>query len=78
MEAVSFEKWSLVLWSGQKVCHRYAKPKLNVFPQIAAMSSSDEELQADLSQESSIQQCQIDNEIVKNKAELHRRLLQHS
>ena len=41
------------------------------------MSSSDEELQTDLSQESTIQQCQIDNEIVKNKEELYRRLLQH-
>ena len=54
-----------------------SSPKLNVFPQIAAMDVPEEELQTDLSQESSIQQCQIDNELVKNKAELHRRLLQH-
>ena len=29
LETVSFEKLPLILWSGQKVQHRHAKPKLN-------------------------------------------------
>ena len=41
------------------------------------MNAPDEELQTDLSQESTIQQCQIDNELVRDKEKLYRCLLQH-
>ena len=41
------------------------------------MDVPDEELQTNLAQEVSLQQCQIDSELAKNRPELERRLLQH-
>ena len=62
------------MWSGQKGVSSLARLKLNA---IAAMDVPDEELQTDLAQEVSLQQCQIDSELAKNRPELECRLLQH-